>query len=78
MTSGSLDSNTMNAGGETNDKEQEIYQTIERKKDEFLKNQHLDVFRYVLWATLITFICLTIGLLAYATILDYSLIVASN
>ncbi len=68
----------MKAGGEINEKEQEIYQMIERKKEEFLKNQHLDVFRHVLWGTLITFVCLTIGLLVYATILDYNLIITSN
>jgi hypothetical protein len=78
MTCGSLDSDTLKAGGESNEKEQEIYQMIERKKEEFLKNQHLDVFRYVLWGTLITFVCLAIGLLVYATILDYNFITTSN
>ena len=78
MTCGSLDSDTLRAGGDGNEKEQEMYQMIERKKEEFLKNQHLDVFGHVLWGTLITFVCLTIGLLVYATILDYDLIITSN
>jgi len=51
---------------------------IERKKEEFLKNQHLDVFRYILWVTLISFVLITIGLLIFGSVLEYSMIDTSN
>lgn len=78
FTIGTYDSDNLKTCEDINDKDQEMYHMIERKKDEFLKNQHLDVFRYILWGALISFVCLTIGLLVIATTLDYGMITSSN
>ncbi len=78
MTEGTFDFDNIKTEGDINGKGQENYHNIERKKEEFLKNQHLDVFRYILWVTLITFVCLTIGMLVFDTILDYNQIKSST
>ena len=43
-----------------------------------MKNQHLEIFRYVLWFTLISLVCLTIGAFVYSTVLNYELLNTSK
>ena len=47
---------------------------IDRKKDEFLKNQHLDIFRYVLWVMVFVLVSVTIGVYIENLYLDYGMI----
>lgn len=51
---------------------------IDIKKDEFLKNQHLDIFRYVLWVMLFLLVSVTIGIYIENVSLNFSMINTSR
>jgi hypothetical protein len=50
---------------------------IDRKKEEFLKNQHIEMSSIVLWVGLVLFILITMGLLISSIDVNANMIAAN-
>ncbi len=72
-----FESETIKETTSTEEKEEQQYRMIDRKKEEFLKNQHIEMSSIVLWVGLVLFILITMGLLISSIDVNANMIAAN-